>query len=296
LQKAVDCFNQAIQKDPTYTLAYVALAETYIVLPQYTGLPTREYFPRAEELAKRALELDENLAEPHAVLGNIRHILVWDWPGAEREFKKAIELNPNYPTAHHWYCMMLQRAGRLEEAMHEIKRAQELDPLSLIINVNVGWVFYNMRHYDDAIGQYKKTTELDENFATTRSMLGLAYLQKRMLAEATKEFERARVLGGSSPFGLGWLGCCYVRSGKESEARKVLNELLAFSKEGYVVSYAVAIVYNGLGDRNSALQWLERACEERDINALYVKVDPLLDNLRPEPRFKALLQKMGLGK
>ena len=296
LQKAIDCFNQAIQKDPTYALAHSALAETYIVLPQYTGLPTKEYFPRAEALAKRALELDENLAEPHVVLGDIRQIIAWDSPGAEREFKKAIELNPNYPTAHHWYSEMLQYVGRLDEAMREIKRAQELDPLSLVINVTVGEVLYHMRQYDDAIEQCKKTTELDENFATSHFLLGLNYFQKGMLAEAMKECEKGRVLVGSSPFGLEWLGYCYARSGKESEARKVLNELLAFSKGGYVVSSGVAIVYNGLGDKNKALEWLERACEERDMDVQYVKVDPLLDNLRSEPRFKALLHKMGSEK
>jgi serine/threonine-protein kinase len=296
LKKAIDCFNQAIEKDPTYALAHAALAGTYVLLPEYAGLPGKEYFPRAEAVAKRALELDENLAEAHAALGIIRQNIAWDWAGAEREYKKAIELNPNYPTAHHWYSNMLDEVGRMDEAMREIKRAQELDPLSLIINANVGDVLYKMRRYDDAIEQCKKTTELDENFAVSHLNLGLAYIEKGMLREGMKECEKARVLVGSSSYGLGELGSCYARSGKESEARKVLNELLAFSKEGYDVSYEIALVYNAMGDKNSALEWLERACEERGPLVQEVKVDPLLDNLRTEPRFKALLQKMGLEK
>jgi tetratricopeptide (TPR) repeat protein len=243
------------------------------------------------------LELDENLAEAHAVLASVNSDYLWDWPGAEREYKKAIELNPNNPTAHHWYSITLVCVGRLDEALREIKRAQELDPLSLIISETVGWVLYNMRRYDDAIEQFKKATELDENFAASHLELGWAYFQKGMLAEAMKEAEKARLLGGGSgAYGLGWLGYCYARSGKESEARKVLNELLAFSKEGYIVSHGIAMVYNGLGDKNKALEWLERACEDRDPGVRELKVNPLLDNIRSEPRFKALLQKMNLEK
>jgi serine/threonine protein kinase/tetratricopeptide (TPR) repeat protein len=295
-KKAVEYFNQAIEKDPSYALAYAGLAETYVLFPEYAGLPGKEYFPRAEAAARRALGLDENLAEAHSVLGLVNLQYAWDWSGAEREFKKAIELNPNYPTAHHWYNIMLVSVGRLDEAMNEIKRAQELDPLSLIINQNIGVVLYFKRRYDEAIEQYKKTLELDQNFAGTHFCLGIAYCQKGMFAEAIAEYQKVRLLVGSGPYGLGPLGCVYARSGRVSEAQHILNQLLAFSKQGYVVSYGIALVYNGLGVRNAALQWLERACEEHDRFVVDIKVEPVWDNLRSDVRFKALLQKMGLGK
>ena len=296
LEMATDYFKQALEKDPNYALAYAGLAQTYVLFPEYAGLPAKEYFPRAEAAARRALELDENLAEAHSVLGLVRLQYAWDWSGAEREFKKAIELNPNFPTAHHWYNIMLGCVGRLDEAMNEIRRAQELDPLSLIINENVGAVFYSMRRYDEAIGQHKKTLELDQNFAGCHSALGDAYCQKGMFAEAIAEHQKVRVLSESGPYGLGPLGYAYARSGRVNEAKQVLNQLLAFSKQGYVVSYGIASVYNGLGVRNGALQWLERACEEHDRFIVDVKVDPALDNLRSDVRFKAILQRVGLEK
>ncbi len=296
LEMATDYFKQALEKDPNYALAYAGLAQTFVLFPEYAGLPAKEYFPRAEAAARRALELDENLAEAHSVLGLVRLQYAWDWSGAEREFKKAIELNPNFPTAHHWYNIMLGCVGRLDEAMNEIRRAQELDPLSLIINENVGAVFYSMRRYDEAIGQHKKTLELDQNFAGCHSALGDAYCQKGMFAEAIAEHQKVRVLSESGPYGLGPLGYAYARSGRVNEAKQVLNQLLAFSKQGYVVSYGIASVYNGLGVRNGALQWLERACEEHDRFIVDVKVDPALDNLRSDVRFKAILQRVGLEK
>jgi serine/threonine protein kinase/Tfp pilus assembly protein PilF len=295
-KKAVDCFDQAIEKDSSYALAYAGLAQTYVLFPEYAGLPGKEYFPRAEAAARRALELDEYLADAHSVLGLVSLQYAWDWSGAEREFKKAIELNPNYPTAHHWYNIMLQSVGRLDEAMNEIKRARELDPLSLIINDNIGVVLHLMRRYDEAIEQYKKTLELDQNFAEAHRRLGDAYCQKSMFAEAITEYQKVRLLVGSGPYGLGPLGYVYARSGRVSEAQRVLDQLLAFSKQGYVVSYGIALVYNGLGVKNAALQWLKSACEEHDRFAIDIKVEPVWDNLRSDVRFEALLQKMGLEK
>jgi tetratricopeptide (TPR) repeat protein len=191
---------------------------------------------------------------------------------------------------------MLQGVGRLEEAMIEIKRAQELDPLSLIINENISAVLYMMHRYDEAIEQHKKTLELDQNFAAAHGWLGDAYCQKGMFAEAIAEHQKVRLLSGSGPYGLGPLGYAYARSGSVNEAEKVLNQLLAFSKQGYVVSYGIALVYNGLGVKSGALQWLERACEEHDRFITNVKVEPALDNLRCEVRFKAILQRVGLEK
>jgi serine/threonine protein kinase/Tfp pilus assembly protein PilF len=296
LKKAIEYFNQAIEKDPGYALAYAGLGQTYATLPEYGGLPSKEYYPRAEAAARRALELDQNLADAQAVLGLVKMQYAWDWSGAEREFKKAIELNPNYPTAHHWYNLLLLDEGRLDEAMNEIKRAQELDPLSLVINVNIGNVLHFMRRYDEAIKQFKKTLELDENFALAHLALGDAYCQKRMFAEAITEYQKVRLLVGSGPYGLGSLGYVYARSGRVSEARRVLDQLLAFSKQGYVVSYGIALVYNGMGERDAALQRLEKACEEYDRFVPSLKVEPRWDDLRSDVRFKALLQKTGLEK
>jgi TolB-like protein/Tfp pilus assembly protein PilF len=296
IKKAVNYFNQAIEKDSSYALAYVGLAQTYVLFPWFFGSPGKEYYPRAEVAARRALELDENLAEAYSALGLINYNYAWDWLSAEREFKKAIELNPNYPTTYHWYSLMLNSEGRLDEAMNEIKRAQELDPLSLIINVNVGEVLYYMRQYDEAIEQYKKALELDQNFMLAHFGLGNVYCQKGMFADAIAEYQKVRLLVGSSPFGLGWLGYTYARSGKKSDALKVLDELLAFIKQDHVVSYEIGLVYNGLAENNRAIEWIEKAFEERDRFVVDVNVEPALNNLNSEPRFKALLHQMRLEK
>jgi serine/threonine protein kinase/Flp pilus assembly protein TadD len=294
LRKAAEYFNQAIENDSGYALAYAGLAQTYVVFPEYVGLPGKEYLPRSEAAARRALELDENLAEAYSVLGLIHTQYAYDWAGGERELKKAMELNPNYPTAHHWYGLMLRSMGRLEEAMTETKRAQELDPLSLAIRTSTGVVLHSMRRYDEAIEQYKKTLELDQNFPTAHSLLGDTYCQKGMFAEAIAEYQKVRSLAGSSRYRLGNLGYTYARSGNTGEAKRILDELLAVSRQGYVVSYGIALVYNGLGLTNEALRWLEIAYEERDRWIPDVMIDRTWDNLRTDVRFKALLQKMGL--
>jgi serine/threonine protein kinase/Tfp pilus assembly protein PilF len=294
IKKAVNDFNQAIEKDPSYALAYAGLAQTYVLFPQFFALPTKEYYPKAKAAAKRALELDENLAEAYSALGLVNYLYAWDWPGAEREFKKAIALNPNYPTAHHWYCLMLNSAGRMEEAMNEIRRAQELDPLSPILTTNVGWVLFFKGRYDEAIEECEKALALDENFVLAHFALGNVYCQKGMLAEAIAEYQKTRMLAGSSPLGLGWLGYTYARSGMTNEAYKMLDELLSFSKQGYVVSYGVALIYNGLTEEDMALDWLEKAFEERDRFVVDVNIEPALDNLRSKSRFKALLLRMRL--
>jgi tetratricopeptide (TPR) repeat protein len=243
------------------------------------------------------LELDENVSEAHSVIGLVKLLIAWDWSGAEREFKKAIELNPYNPTAHHWYSIMLYSAGRLDETIGEIKKAQELDPLSLIINVNGGLVLQFMRRYDDAIEQFKKTLELNQNYAATHVFLGNVYYQKSMVAEAIAECQKASLLiGSSNGFELGWLGYAFARTGMVRDAEQLLNKLLAFSKQGYVLSHGIALVYNGLGKMDEALEWLEKAFEDRDTFVRAIMVDPAMDNLRSEPRFIALLQKMGLKK
>lgn len=296
LKKAVDYFNQAIDKDPSYALAYAGLAQTYVILPQYAGVSPKEFIPKGEAAAKKALEIDETLAEAHAVLGLIQYTYEWDWAGAEREFKRAIELNPNSPTNHQWYNIWLSSQGRLDEAMKEIKRAQELDPLSLIINVNVGDVLRLMRQYDKAIEQYRMTLELDPNFPIAHIWLGSIYEQKGMYDEAITEFQKVRALVGNSPFGLSSLGHTYALVGRRSDALKVIDELQELSKHGYSVAFDIALVYTGLGEKEKAFEWLDRAYEEHSFELRGLKVHPEWDNLRSDPRFTALLKKIGLGK
>jgi TolB-like protein/Flp pilus assembly protein TadD len=296
LRMAVSYFTQAIGKDSSYALAYAGLAQTYVLFPQFFGLPTKDYYPRAESAARKALEYDVNLAEAYSALGIIAYLYTWDWSSAEREFRKAITLNPNYPTTHHWYCLMLNSMGRLGEAMNEIKRAQELDPLSPIITTNVGWVLFFMGRYDEAIGECEKALALDRNFVLAHWGLGNIYCQKGMYATAIAEYQRVRMLVGHSPLGLGGLGYTYARSDSIQEARKILGELLAYKEQNYLVSYEIALVYNGLMERDAALAWLERAFEERNRFVVDVNVDPALRNLHSAPRFKSLLQKMRLEK
>ncbi|MCX5801031.1 MAG: protein kinase [Candidatus Eisenbacteria bacterium] len=294
LKKAIGYFRQAIEKDPNYALAYAGLASTYVVLPEHAVIPPKEMISEAEGAARKALELDPTLGEAHAVLGMIKSEVEWDWAGAEREFKRAIELDPSNPTAGHWHSHLLRHRGRLDEALAEIKRAQELDPLSLVISSNVGEVLYYLRQYDEAIAQYKKTLELDPNFAVAHSCLGSVYAAQGRFDEAIAESQKARALLGSSPFGLSELGYAYARSGNKGEAARILNELLGLSKQAYSVSSGIALVYCGLGDKDKAFEWLEKAYQKREGGFLYLKMDPAWDGLRSDARFSELLKKMGL--
>jgi serine/threonine protein kinase/tetratricopeptide (TPR) repeat protein len=293
LRTAIEYFNQAIEIDPRYAPAYVGLASGYLALPDYAGLPAKEVMPKAEAAARKALELDPTLGEAHAVLGAVRQH-EWDWAGAEIEYRRAIELNPSFPSVHHWYSQMLLFSGRSDEAEAEIRLAQELDPLSLIIGSLASGKPYYARQYDKAIEQFKKTLELDPNFAQAHLALGWAYLQQSQFEKGIAEFEKVRAIAGSSPYGLGGLGNAYARAGRKSGAAQVLDELLRFSGEGYSVSYDIALVYWGLGDKNQALEWLESAYGERSTFLEEITIDPVWDGLRSDPRFVALMKKVGL--
>ena len=293
IKKAIDYFEQALVKDPNYALAQVGLADCYLLLPQYAGIPGKEALPKARAAALTALKLDDTLGESHAALASVRE-MNGDWQGAEAEYRRAIELTPNYATAHHWYSLLLRELGRFEEASREIQRAQELDPLSPVINVNVGEVLYYQGRYDQAIAAYRTVLELNPNFPVTHLDLGDAYLMKQMYSEAITEFQTVRASVGNTPYGLGYLGHAYGLSSRGNEARKVLDDLTGFLNQGYEVQYDIALVYHGLGNRERALDWLEKEAQTRGM--LGLKVDPLLQNLRSEPRFIALLKKMGLEK
>jgi TolB-like protein/Tfp pilus assembly protein PilF len=292
--KAIEHFNQAIEKDPNYALAYAGLADSYILLGEFSLLPAKEAFAKAREAATKALELDDTLGEAHNALATVKADYDWDWPRAEREFRRAIELNPGYATAHQWYGEFLSELGRHEEALAEIKQAQQLDPLSLIINAVTGETLLYAGQNDLAIEQLHKTLEIDANFAYTHHFLAVAYLRKGAFAEATPEFQRAITLSPDITSYKGALGYAYARAGQSAEARKLLNELKEQSKRRYISWYDFALIYVGLGEKDQAFACLEKAYEQRDRRLILMKVYPLLDPLRSDPRFADLLRRIGL--
>ena len=297
LQRAVDYFNQAIEKDPSYALAYAGLASTYGILPEYSGLPARDFISKAEGAARKALEYDATMAEPHAVLGLIKYTHQWDWEGAEKEIKQAIELNPNNATNYHWHSICLRQQGRFEQSLSEIKRAQELDPLSLVIAWNVAEVLADLRRFDLAGEQFNKMLELDPSFAGTYRGRGIMYAQQGRFAEAIGDLQRARqILGANNPYSTGVLGHMYARAGKKDDAIQVLNQLREFSKRGYEMSVPMASVYAGLGEKDKAFELLEKGYSEHNVELGWLKISPEWDNLRSDSRYSAMLKKIGLDR
>jgi TolB-like protein/Flp pilus assembly protein TadD len=290
LEKGIQYFNQAIEKDPNYALAYAGLADSYLILGNLSLLPPREAYPKARAAATKALELDGALAEAHVSLAFIKHLFEWDWSSAERGFKQALQLNPNYGPGHQWYGVSLAARGRTAEAIAEAKRAQEVDPLSLTINAVVGWMFFLARQYDQAIEQEKKTLEMDPNFALAHSYLAVAYEQKGMYKEALAQFQNASI--ASEEVLLGELGHVYAVAGRRSEAREVLNKMNELSKERYVPPYQMALIHVALGEKDQAFALLEKAYEDRFPWLIHLKVEPRLDPLRSDPRFEDLVRRV----
>jgi tetratricopeptide (TPR) repeat protein len=257
-----------------------------------------ELLPKAKEAALKALAIDDKLAEAYASLANVKE---WEWnfPAAEKDFKRAIELNPNYPTGHHWYANLLAMMGRMDESQAEMRRALELDPLSLIINAVQVMNYLELREIDQAIEQARKVVELDPNFVYSRYMLGLSFRAKGMFREAVAEMEKARELYGSSPSGLGDLGMAYALSGEKAKAAEVLSILEEHLQRGYLVNAEIAAVHLGLGNKKKALEYLDKACDDDDEIAYLraantFKYEPQWESLRPDPRFKRLLEKLHL--
>jgi len=297
LKKGIDYFRQAIAEDPKYALAHAGLADSYLLLAWSSALPPREAMPKAKAAALEAVQLDDRLAEAHNSLGGILQLYDWDREAAEREFRRALELNPASPDAHHWYAMtLLAPSGRLPEATLEMQRAQDLDPLSLTIRTNVARPLYFARRYDEAIRHWRNTLEFDPNFFRAHWELGRAYEQKGMCAEAIAAFARARTLSQGSPFVIGALGHSYALCGQKAEAEKIATEIVALSRRRYVSPFDIALIYVGLNDRDQSLELLEKAYQERSTWMVYLNVDPRLERLRSEPRFLALLKKVGLVK
>jgi len=295
LNQAIDYFNQAIDIDPNYALAYAGMAVSYDLLRAIGSLPPMEAMPKTKAAAIKALEIDDTLAEAHTALARIKLNYDWDWSGAERDFKRAIELNPNYPTGHHWYAWYLAAMERHTEAIAEMKRAQELDPLSLVINTDVGWIFYYARQYDQAIAELQKTLEMDPDFVRAHLRLGLSYLQKSMNKEAIETLQKATDISERSTEIVAFLGYAYAISGNKSEAQKILNDLQEGSRRRYVSPYYIAVIYTGLGEKEQAFKWLEKAYEERSGRLVYLEVEPMFDPLRADPRFTDLLRRVGLA-
>jgi len=294
--KAIEYFQQAIDRDPNYALAFAGLADSYVLLSvaiPRSSFPPKEAFPKAKAAAMRALQIDDKLAEAHTSLAHIKFVYEWDWAAAEREFKRSIELDPNYATAHHWYGFDLAAVGRFDEAIIEIRKAQEIDPLSLIINASAGWIFYHARQYDQAIEQERKTLEIDPNFVLAHGRLAQAYEQKGMNKEAVEEYLKAETLFGENQEEIAAFRQAYTVSGMRGFWQKQLDLAIERSKRQHVSSIIIAGYYARLGEREQAIQWLEKAYEERDA-MIWLKVDPRWDGLRSDPRFADLIRRVGL--
>lgn len=297
LEKARDYFQQAVDKEPTYALAYAGLADSYALLGslRYAILPPKEAMPKAKAAAEKALAIDDTLAEAHTSLGLIKLYYDWDGTGAEREFQRAIELNPNYATAHHWYALMLAALGRPQEALPQIELAQRLDPLSLIIINDLGMTLFRAGHYDRASEQFQKSIEMDATFFRAHLGLGIVSLQQKKYADAVAAIQTAINVSGRNPTAVAWLGYTYAVLGKKREAQRILRELDELSQRRYVSAAHRAIIYAGLGEKDLAFKWLEKAYDEHSSFLVFLKEEPTFDNLRSDPRFTDLLERVGLG-
>jgi len=284
VKKAIEFFELAIEEDPSYALAYTGIADSYYILVYNGYIPHKEGYPKAREAALKALELDNTLAEAHTSLAAAKS-LDWDWESAEREYKQAIELNPGYATAHHMYSSFLTRMARHEEAITEIKLARSLDPLMARTQASVGYMLFNARHYDQAIETLESVLEMFPNDATAHFFLGQVYLGKSMYEEALVEFQ---TINSSN-----WIGIAYAKMGKKEEALKILNDRLNASKKRYIRPTVLANLYFALEERDKGFEWLAKGLEERDSWMTDIK-DPIYDNIRSDPRYKALLKKMNL--
>ena len=297
LRKALQQFERAVERDPAYALAHAGLADCYTLLGSagYAMLPPREALARARAAAVRALEIDPDLAEAHTSLALVKFRLDWDWRDAESEFRRAIELNPGHAAAHHFYGLYLSAMGRADEAIARMERAHELDPLSLIISTALGRALHFARRYDRALEQHLKTLERDPDFAEARFNLAFVYLQRSMFPQAVGELQRAIVLAGRRPAMVSVLGYVYALSGDRAQARRTLDELDGLSSEGEIPTLYLAYPLIGLGDKDRVFDLLDKAYEERSGLLVYLKVEPIFDSLRDDPRFDDLLRRMDLS-
>ena len=295
--KAIEYFQLAISKDPNDARAYAGLADSYLSLALVEALqeaiPPNDGFPKAREAVSRALEIDETLGEAHATLGHIHFQYDRDWAGAEHEFKRAIELNPNYANAHLWYALSLMWTGRHDEALLEVTRARQLDPLLLAVNANVGFILAAAHRYDEAIAECRKTVDMDPNFPLAHYRLGQIYTLKGMYSAAIPELERAVALSSSSPRATAELGLAHALNGNRAEALRLVKDLTERSKQRYVSPFDVALIYAGLRDPQT-WDWLQKAERDRSPSLNFLVLSPAFASIRTDPRYSALVQRIGL--
>jgi TolB-like protein/DNA-binding winged helix-turn-helix (wHTH) protein/Flp pilus assembly protein TadD len=295
LNKSVEYFQSAITKNANYAQAYSGLADAYAMLGFRGGLPSKDALARAKAAAQKAIELDNNLADPHASLAFIAETHEWDWAAAQQEYKRAVQLNPGDARVHNWYAGYLMYVGRLDDGISEAKLARDLDPLSLPINNALAGRLLAAGRYDDALQQVQKTLELDPNFAPAHQTLGWAYLRSGKREASIQEFQKALQLSGTDdPDLMLDLGFAYATTGNRREAERILAKLKSLQERGLVPSGSIAILYGALGDSNEAFAWLQKAYEERDPQLTYVKVGRRFEPLRHDPRFQALVHRIGL--
>ena len=296
LKRGVHYFEQAISVDPAFAPGYAGLADSYSLLADYGLVKPDEAMPAAESAARKALAIDPTLAEAHTSLALIRASYYWEWAEAEVHYLRAIELNPGYATARHWFAVdHLAMLGRMDEAMVQIEIAQQLDPLSPIIREGKGFLFLLTKRYDEALDEYRQMLELDSFFYKAFTAMGRAYTQKGMYEEAITMLQKGRSLSGDIPNILGALGQTYALASRPADARRLLEELSELSKRRHVPSTCFALIHLGLGEKQQALQWLENGRQKRELPLVALKVHPAYDDLRGEPRFQSLLQQIGLA-
>jgi eukaryotic-like serine/threonine-protein kinase len=288
LRKGIDYFQRAVDTDPDYALAYAGLADSYNLLSLYGGSNPMETFPKAKTAAVRALQIDETLPEAHTSLAYIHLYYDWDWSGAEKEFQRALELNPNYATAHVWYGEYLQAFARFDEAIQEIKRAQQLDPLSLIVQADLGWTYFRASRFDKAIEEFNRALELDPDFLPAQSGLGWAYALQNNFQKSTEHFQKAKSLTSISSVSAG-LAYLDAISGNRKEAIKILSD-----PKIQLSAYSEATIYAGLKQNEIAFEFLNKAFAEKSDSLVFLKVEPTFAGLRDDPRFGLLIERMGL--
>jgi TolB-like protein/Tfp pilus assembly protein PilF len=292
-KKAIKHFEHAIELDPHYALAYAGLADCSIMLASFNELPPHEGYQRGKWAALRALEIDETLAEAHCTLALASTNYDWNWSRAEREYERAIELNPDYATAHQWYAKFLDKLGHHEQAMAEIRRAQEIDPLSLVISTITGQLYYLARQYDRAFDQAQEVLEMEPHFGAAHGLLALVYERRGLYEEAIAETDKVLMINRGDTEALAYRGYICAASGRSDEAQRMLRELRKIARRSYVSPFSMTLIYIGLQDYDRSFEWLDRACEDHSESLTYLKVHPVFDSLRPDPRFDELLRCVG---
>src|SRR5580693_6014311 len=292
--KAIGYFHQATQKDPSYALGYAGVADSYVLLGWNSYLPPKDAFPKARAAAMSALEIAPDLGEAHTDLATVLWLHDWQWPQAQKEFQRSLELNPCYPTANHYYAECLMTMGRNAEALTRMKKSLELDPLSLIINVAIGWAHYHARQYDEAVAQLLRTVEVDPNYPMTYWILGLIYRKTARYDLAISAGEKGVSLSGGSPLMRTALAQTFAVAGAPEKAIQIVDELNELAKQRYVAPHFFAGIYVGLGEHDRAIEYLEKSCAEHCHWLIYLHIDPSMDDLRNDPRFQDLLRRVGL--